>query len=145
MSFLVVDASVVAGWVLGDEANAYSDSVASLIAEGCRPVAPILLTWEITNLLVTAERRGRLTSGSSTEILIQLGSLPWDWEKPPGFSPLLHLLARRHGLTAYDAAYLLLAQERDLPLATLDQALRRAAQAERLKLHNIEGTQVQGR
>ena len=32
-------------------------------------------------------------------------------------------LAMAHGLTAYDAAYLALAQERSLPLATLDQKL----------------------
>ena len=140
MNSIVVDASVVAGWVLGDEANSYTESVASLIAEGCRPVAPILLVWEITNLLLTAEKRGRLPAGSSTEVLIQLGGLPWDWDKPPGLSPLLHSLARRHGLTAYDAAYLLLAQERDVALATQDQALRRAAQAEGIKLYGAEAT-----
>ena len=33
----------------------------------------------------------------------------------------------RTGLTAYDAAYLELAQRRRLPLATLDRALRDAA------------------
>jgi predicted nucleic acid-binding protein len=135
VSSIVVDASVVAGWVLGDEANAYTESVAALIAEGCRPVAPILLTWEITNLLLTAEKRGRLPVGTSAEALIQLRELPWDWDQPSGLSPLLHSLARRHGLTAYDAAYLLLALERDLALATQDQALRRAAQAEGIKLH----------
>lgn len=138
MSFIVVDASVVAGWVLGDEANPYTESVASMVADGCRPVAPILLTWEITNLLLTAEKRGRLPAGSSTEILMHLAGLPWDWDKPSGFSPLLHSLARRHGLTAYDAAYLLLARERDLALATQDHALRRAANAEGLRLHGVE-------
>ena len=35
--------------------------------------------------------------------------------------------ARRHDLTNYDAAYLELALRRHLPLATTDQALRRAA------------------
>jgi predicted nucleic acid-binding protein len=40
----------------------------------------------------------------------------------------LHL-ADRFRLTLYDAAYLELAQRRKLPLATLDQELRAAAQA----------------
>ena len=43
-------------------------------------------------------------------------------------------LARRHGLTCYDAAYLELAQRRRLPLATLDRELRAAAAAEGISL-----------
>jgi predicted nucleic acid-binding protein len=43
-------------------------------------------------------------------------------------------LAARHGLTAYDAAYLELAQRRALPLATRDAALIRAAAAEGVAL-----------
>jgi predicted nucleic acid-binding protein len=37
-------------------------------------------------------------------------------------------LARTHGLTAYDAAYLELAMREGLPLATQDDALRSAAE-----------------
>lgn len=43
-------------------------------------------------------------------------------------------LAIRHQLTTYDAAYLELALRRDLPLATLDTDLRRAARAEKTRL-----------
>ena len=43
-------------------------------------------------------------------------------------------LAIRHELTHYDAAYLELALRRNLPLATLDKDLRRAARAENVKL-----------
>jgi len=39
-------------------------------------------------------------------------------------------LAEKHGLTVYDAAYLELAQRRQLSLGTLDADLRTAAQAE---------------
>ncbi len=39
-------------------------------------------------------------------------------------------LARRHGLTVHDAAYLELAIRRQAPLATLDAALSRAAAVE---------------
>ena len=38
-------------------------------------------------------------------------------------------VARRAGLTSYDAAYLELAQRRGLPLATLDEKLRQACKA----------------
>lgn len=43
-------------------------------------------------------------------------------------------LARRHQLTAYDAAYVELALRDRLPLATLDRALARAARIEGVDL-----------
>jgi predicted nucleic acid-binding protein len=45
----------------------------------------------------------------------------------------LHL-AERYQLTLYDAAYLELALRRDLPLATLDEDLRQAANTEKVRL-----------
>lgn len=47
---------------------------------------------------------------------------------------LILQLAERHGLTAYDAAYLALAVERQLPLATLDKQLIAAAPREGVTL-----------
>jgi len=46
-------------------------------------------------------------------------------------------LADKHSLTVYDATYLELALRRFLPLASLDQELRRAAQAENVSLLGI--------
>lgn len=47
---------------------------------------------------------------------------------------LILTLAERHSLTAYDAAYLALALDRQLPLATLDRKLTKAAESEGLPL-----------
>ena len=44
------------------------------------------------------------------------------------------ILARRHGLTVYDAVYLELAQRENIPLATLDGKLANAARAEKVRL-----------
>jgi predicted nucleic acid-binding protein len=43
-------------------------------------------------------------------------------------------LARAHKLTAYDTAYLELARRQSIPLATLDQALARAARVEKISI-----------
>jgi predicted nucleic acid-binding protein len=43
-------------------------------------------------------------------------------------------LSRKYGLTAYDAAYLDLALERGLPLATLDEDLMRASRTAGIEL-----------
>lgn len=47
----------------------------------------------------------------------------------------VHALARKHRLTAYDAAYLELAVRLAVPMATLDERLRDAAEAERVGLY----------
>jgi predicted nucleic acid-binding protein len=45
-------------------------------------------------------------------------------------------LARRHGLSSYDASYLELALRNGLPLATLDERLGKAARAAGVKRFN---------
>ena len=78
----------------------------------------------------TGERRKRSTQAQATKWLRLLSALPIAVDaKTPGaaFNEVLSL-ARSHGLTAYDAAYLELAIRLGLPLATLDDALKRAAQ-----------------
>jgi predicted nucleic acid-binding protein len=44
------------------------------------------------------------------------------------------LVEHQHRLTTYDAAYLELAIRRSLPLASLDEDLRRAASARKIQL-----------
>lgn len=51
----------------------------------------------------------------------------------------LTALARRHRLTAHDAAYLELAEREAIPLATLDDALARAARAEHIPIIGDNG------
>jgi predicted nucleic acid-binding protein len=131
---LVVDASIAAAWVLPDEDNAAADAVLHCVAaEG--GVAPGLLWHELRNILLTAARRGRLPEAELVPTLLRLRRLPIEAvDTTAGGDAMLAALATGHGLTAYDAAYLLLARERDLPLATADIALRRAAGAEGVAL-----------
>ena len=46
-------------------------------------------------------------------------------------------LAREHGLSVYDATYLELAMRRGLPLATLDEKLKTAAEAVGVPLYGV--------
>jgi predicted nucleic acid-binding protein len=47
-------------------------------------------------------------------------------------------LAAQHGLSVYDALYVQLAVETDATLATLDRAMRRAAEAEGVEVESLD-------
>lgn len=64
---------------------------------------------------------------SSFPILVDHTQSLKGWER-------VRSLAEAHRLTAYDAAYLELAQRTGLPLATLDGDLEKAARAEHVPL-----------
>jgi predicted nucleic acid-binding protein len=92
------------------------------------------LAVEVANGLLVAERRGRIGAEDTELNLRAVNALPAQRDGEGLVAGDALALARRHGLTLYDALYLDLALRRALPLATLDAALRRAAEAEGLPL-----------
>jgi predicted nucleic acid-binding protein len=123
----VVDASIVGCWCFPDEADALADLAFQRVhAEGA--IVPALWWFEVRNLVVMAERRGRLEPTGAAEFLADLEDLPVRIDREPHGETIL-ALARAHRLTVYDAAYLELARRLDAPLATLDRALAAAARA----------------
>jgi len=82
------------------------------------------------------ERRGRDTAAQSGAFIADLGKLDieQDDEAPTGAFAQLLPRCRTHQLTSYDATYLDLAVRRRLPLATLDEPLRKAAKKLGFKL-----------
>ena len=128
MKVFVIDNSVVSGWLLQNQATAYSEAVATLL-QTRRAVAPPLLRLEYTNVLRTACKRQRLSAEQAYEMLAMLGELPIDLDSSVSSGPQLLDLALRHDLTAYDATYLDVALRRGAPIATQDAALANAARA----------------
>lgn len=127
MTAFVVDASVSLAWVFADEETAATERLLDQLRSDAASV-PGLWRLEVANVLAGAERRGRITEAQSTRFALLLESLPITVHVTP--PPLAELLstARRHGLTAYDATYLLLAIDLGLPIATLDAELAGAAE-----------------
>ena len=125
---IVVDSSVATCWALPDEVSDYANRV---LDGGVRlgMVVPDLFWHELRNVLVVNERRGRLAAAQTALALQKIAALPHLVDAADNGSGIV-LLARRHALTAYDAAYLELATRRRLPLATLDTRLAAAAAAE---------------
>ncbi|MDR0591685.1 MAG: type II toxin-antitoxin system VapC family toxin [Bifidobacteriaceae bacterium] len=133
---LVLDASVAAAWIIGDQATDQTDELL-VRARQATALVPALFRFETTNLVVTAERSGRMTR---TQAASALELLAGDWIRvtDAGGGPSDWLaLARRHqsaNLSAYDAAYLAAAIGLGKPLATLDARLRLAAAAEGVEI-----------
>ena len=92
-------------------------------------LVPQLWHLEVRNVLVVAERRGRMGTAGLEGGLRRLGELPIRTDTEPNLGTTL-ALARRRRLTIYDALYLELALRADAPLATVDRALADAAVAE---------------
>jgi len=128
----VVDVSVTASWLLPDEGDPIS-SAAYRRLESDDAVVPHLWWFEMRNLLIVSERRGRIDARRTARALSLLAALPIRLDFAAEEGALMDM-ARRHRLTVYDSAYLELALRERLSLASLDGALRAAAAAEGVSL-----------
>ena len=131
MTRFVLDCSVTMAWCFEDEADRYSDGVLTALSDASA-VVPSLWPLEVANVLTVGERRGRLTAADSQRFLEHLAGLPITVDPAIPEAGELLTVARAHGLSAYDAAYLHLAIRTHLPVATRDRTLRAAARAARV-------------
>jgi predicted nucleic acid-binding protein len=125
----VVDASVVGSWVLPDENHPEALKSLDRLKDD-EAFAPLLLWYELRNLLLANERRRRITPAQTATALNLVQELPLRLDNQADSDTILQL-ARAYKLTIYDAAYLELAVRRHLPLVTLDAPLAKAARAEK--------------
>ncbi|KYC40271.1 DNA-binding protein [Scytonema hofmannii PCC 7110] len=124
----VLDCSIAMAWCFEDEATEFTDSLLEELVGGSIKV-PSIWFLEVANVLAISERRGRSNQAKISQFLGLLVSLPITVDtktEEKAFTDIL-TLARTHKLTSYDAAYLELALREGLPLATLDEGLKRVA------------------
>ena len=124
---VVVDASVVLKWQLDDEeyipqATALRNDFYALGA--VKAIAPHLLFYEVMNGILTATRRKRLDSDKALKALDNLAGLGVELKGVAAERVLG--LALDHNLSAYDAAYLALAESEACELWTGDRAFYQA-------------------
>jgi predicted nucleic acid-binding protein len=127
----VIDASIALSWCFEDEGGDYAIEVLEALRTS-ESVAASIWPLEVVNGLLTGERRGRIAAADSASFLRLLLSLPIaiDPVARRRVFEATRELARKHGLTAYDAVYLELALRLGVPMATLDGALKAAAVTE---------------
>ena len=131
----VLDASMTMSWCFADESTPYGRGVLAALLDTYAEV-PTLWPFEIANVLAINEKRGRITEAISQEFLQTLSGLDIriDHSSRTVDGMTLLPLVRRHGLSAYDAAYLELAKRMGLPLASFDHELIAAASREGIAL-----------
>ena len=90
-------------------------------------LAPQLLLAEAANVLLRKRRRGELSAQELGELLQAVESLPIRLCEHESLLLPACALAEAHGLTAYDALYLALAERHGAHLITSDEALDKVA------------------
>ena len=130
MKEFVLDCSATLAWVFASEATRETDALLDVLAAGGKAWVPALWHLELGNVLLHAQRKRRIDKAGIEKFLSALDV--YDIEVDPetmtvAWSRTL-ALAESYVLSVYDAAYLELALRRGLPLASLDDSLRRAMQ-----------------
>jgi predicted nucleic acid-binding protein len=126
MQSLVIDCSAVIPWFLEDEASPWSEQLLSDLPQFVLHV-PALWHLELPNVLLTAERRRRISTETRQGLLHSAARLPVKTDTRVVLLIEISTLATTQNLTTYDAAYLELAIRLNALLATQDKALIQAA------------------
>jgi predicted nucleic acid-binding protein len=127
MADFVIDASIACAWCFPEERTDYTHSILKTLESGAEAIAPSLWAFEIGNSVLMGVRRNRVSLADAEQFLTAVGDLRLTLFEPPA-THVLFSRAYSYGLTVYDAAYLNLALETGLPLASLDRQLIRAAE-----------------
>jgi predicted nucleic acid-binding protein len=130
---IVIDASVTMAWCFDDESTEATDAVLDRLRQD-QALVPSLWQLDVTNVLLVAERRSRIAESQVARFLDLLSQLPIRVDESRHDVNAVLAAGRRHGLSAYDAAYFVLAERLGAPLATLDDRLATAARTAGVEL-----------
>ncbi len=137
----VLDNSVTMRWFFGDgkpnEIN-YALNVLETM-KNAAAIVPSIWGLEVSNVIAKAEYKGLVTEARSAVFLKMLKELDIEADFQTHLRSLDDILnlARRYGLSSYDASYLELALRENVPLAALDEDLIKSAKKAGIKIYCI--------
>jgi len=126
----VMDCSIAAALGMPDEHSQTADAFLRSMPEH-EVWIPSLWWHEIGNVVATARLRNRIGDADAASLIQMFAALPVNTDTVHGADLLerVHRLTTSYKLSAYDAAYLELAERKQAGLATLDAGLHKTAQA----------------
>lgn len=130
MTRIIADASFCGAWILPDENSLRAEKVLAAVLCGDLELwAPSLWIYELANMLRSAHRRKRIEEEMLFEGLRLIAKIQTiHFDVPKGLAvERISQLALQFDLSAYDAAYLELADRLRAPLHTADLRLSDAA------------------
>jgi predicted nucleic acid-binding protein len=117
-------------WVIEEEQTpATLKHFNALTRREAEALVPSLWCDELANVLLTVERARKISAAAVatwTDYFLAMPLIVYPASLEQSLTEVWPL-AKAHGLTAYDASYLHLAMREDVPLASLDRQLIRAA------------------
>lgn len=132
----ILDCSIAIAWCFEDETTAYTELVLSSL-EKATAIVPKLWYIEISNVLLTAQKRGRINDNGIFNFLSLLEKLPIMSDNNDIDMLDLIMLSSKYRLTSYDGCYLNLSLKYNLPLATLDKKLIAATKSAGSEIYRL--------
>ncbi|MGO9292127.1 MAG: type II toxin-antitoxin system VapC family toxin [Polyangia bacterium] len=121
----MLDCSATLPWLFASEATPATNRLLDQLSRGAKAWVPTLWHLEVGNVLLGAQRRGRMDKAGIEKFFASLAvyDIEVDSETAALAWSKTFALGEAFGLTMYDAAYLELALRRGVPLASLDGTL----------------------
>ena len=133
---IVIDASVAIAWCLRDRSGTPAADAAIKQGRLEGIVVPDLFWHEVRSVLLVGERKGRIGVGTMDDHMKDVRMLSMETDSNHA-DETISRLARKHGLSGYDAAYLETAMRHRAALSTLDKKLAEAAASERVSRDSL--------
>jgi len=128
MMSLVVDSGVLLKAYLPDEEG--REEAQNLIKDYARGTvmlhAPSLITYEIINACLVASRMARLRKETAKELMEEMLAIELVREDINALKERIFDLSVKYGRSAYDGAYVAVAESKGLPFLTADKKLYNA-------------------
>ena len=135
----IVDACVAAKWWLSDEEFTEEALVVLRAVQNkeIQVAVPDLWLYELTNVIVLAARHGRITKEQAELFVKEVCRVPVSMYSLRAYLSWIADMASHHGLSAYDAAYVVLPEHLGCSFLTADDSMFNKVREQKPFIHHI--------